>query len=365
MAPSSSPVPPDPAADVTTPAGMTRRTFRAMGTTVSVVLDERHAGGAAVVAGLFETWEQAFSRFRPGSELSRVNARAGRAVRVSPLFAEVVGTALEAARATDGIFDPGLERQMRTLGYDRTFDEVPRSRPDDGLATTAGGGWRSTEFDRAARTLRLPRDVSLDLGGIAKGLAVDAAIAELARLGAGPAAVEAGGDAAVVGLPVGMAGWPITIEVPGGSRAVAIPSGAVATSGISRRAWRVGEESRHHLVDPRSGRPADHSLWSVTAFAATCGQAEVAAKVAFILGPEAGTTFLLRIGVAGLLVDRDGGQIVVGRWADATDRAPSSTAPAAATPDRGEAGRTSPSSASTRTPSPTRRPRTATAAARS
>ncbi len=362
MAPSSSPVPPDPAADLATPAGMTRRQFRAMGTTVSVVLDERHAGGAAVVARLFETWEEAFSRFRPGSELSRVNARAGRAVAVSSLFAEVVDAALDAARATDGIFDPGLEGQMRAIGYDRTFDDVPRSRPDDGLAAKPGGGWRSIELDRAARTIRLPRDVSLDLGGIAKGLAVDAAIAELARLGAGPAAVEAGGDAAVIGSPDGMTGWPIAIEVPGGSRAVAIPSGAIATSGISRRAWRVGEESRHHLVDPRSGRPADHSLWSVTAFAALCGQAEVAAKVAFILGPAAGTSFLLRIGVAGLLVDRDGGQVVVGQWADAADGPASDGAPAAAAADVEGAPPTSPATASFRTGSPARRQRAATVA---
>lgn len=340
---------------------MTRRQFRAMGTTVSVVLDERHAGGAAVVAGLFETWEEAFSRFRSSSELSRVNAGTGRAVRVSPLFVEVVGTALEAARAADGIFDPALERQMRALGYDRTFDDVPRSRPDDGLSTTPGGGWRSIELDRAARTIRLPPDVSLDLGGIAKGLAVDAAIAELARLGAAPAAIEAGGDAAVIGLPIGMTGWPIAIEVPGGSRAVAIPSGAVATSGISRRAWRVGDESRHHLVDPRTGRPADHSLWSVTAFAATCGQAEVAAKVAFILGREAGTRFLLRIGVAGLLVDRDGSQVVVGRWAAAADGTSSGAAPAAATPDQGEALATSPATTPARSHALARRPRAAAA----
>ena len=98
-------------------------------------------------------------------------------------------------------------------------------------------------------------------------------------------------------------------------------------------------------MDPRSGRSTDHSLWSVTAFASSCGQAEVAAKVAFILGPDEGPRFLLRLGVAGLFVDRDGGQVAVGQWAGAIGAPPPAEAPA--------------STAAIAPHSPSRRPRTA------
>ena len=154
----------------------------------------------------------------------------------------------------------------------------------------------------AAGTIRLPRGCALDLGGIAKGMAVDAAVAELAERGVAAAVVEAGGDIAVTGLPPGAGAWPVVVEVRRGVREVAIASGALATSGISRRRWLRGGVEQHHLLDPRDGAPARNDLWSVTAAAATCAQAEVAAKVAFVLGREAGTRFLLRVGIPALLV---------------------------------------------------------------
>ncbi len=308
-----------------TPDGFARFVFRAMGTDVTVVLPAGDLAEAALVEDLFATWELALSRFRPESELSRINASAGAVTHISRLMVEVVDSALRAARATGGLFDPTLEPQMRALGYDRTFDDVAANAPGQPVAVP-GGAWRAIEFDRDAGTIRLPVGAALDLGGIAKGMAVDASIAELVRHGVAAAVVDAGGDLAVTGLPPGSAAWPVALELPGGHREVAIRSGALATSGVSRRRWRRGGVEQHHLVDPRTGEPARHDVWSVTASATNCAQAEVAAKVAFLLGRSEGTRFLLRHGISALLVDREGGQTTVGLWGDggrSSDRDPS------------------------------------------
>jgi thiamine biosynthesis lipoprotein len=308
------------AAGLATPPGFLRHEFRAMDTAVTVVLPARDVAASGVVEELFAEWEATLSRFRPGSELSRLNASAGRAVGVSPLLMAVVEAALHAARATDGIFDPALEPHLRALGYDRTFDEVVRDGPAPVLPGP-GGAWRSVEIDRVAGTVRLPAGSGLDLGGIAKGMAVDAALDELVRRGVAAAVVEAGGDLAVRGLPPDASAWSVALEVLPGEREVAIVTGALTTSGVSRRAWRRGGVEQHHLVDPRTGASARSDLWSVTAAAVTCAQAEVAAKVAFVLGRAAAARFLLRVGISALLVGRDGAETIVGPWADGADPA--------------------------------------------
>ncbi len=317
-----------------TPPGFTRREFKAMGTTVTVVVPDGDRTAGVLVEGLFATWEATLSRFRPESELSRLNAAGGQPFRASALLRAVVEEALQAARATDGVFDPALEQSMRAVGYDRTFDAVERDGPPLGPAIP-GGAWREIEVDRAARTIRLPAGATLDLGGIAKGMAVDASVAVLAERGVRAGLVEAGGDLAAIGLPRGVPAWLVGVEVLTGVREVAIVSGALATSGVSRRAWRRGGVEQHHLLDPRTGLPAANDLWSVTAAAATCAQAEVAAKVAFVLGRDAGARFLLGVGISALLIRRDGGEILVGPWAGASADAPSAPLALISLPPRG------------------------------
>ncbi len=320
LAPDGLAMPGPEAAPLATPPGYARHAFAGMGTTVSVVLPARDLDAATAVDGLFATWEAALSRFRPESELSRLNASAGRPFAASPLLLDVVDAALRAARATDGVFDPALEPALRALGYDRTFAAVERDGPAP-ATLVRGGSWRAIALDREAGIILLPAGAALDLGGIAKGMAVDAAVTELARRGVASAVVEAGGDVAVRGLPPGEVAWPIAVEVRRGVRDVAIASGALATSGIARRSWRRGGREIHHLVDPRTGDSARSALWSVTAAARSCAEAEVAAKAAFVLGERDGKRFLLRIGVSALLVRRDGREALVGGWAAAGDPA--------------------------------------------
>jgi FAD:protein FMN transferase len=317
LAASSLPPPAPVAPEEQTPDGMSRHIFAAMGTTVTVLAPAAHGPQAIeIVRTLFDEWERALSRFLPESELSRLNARAGTAVEVSPLLWDVLTTALEAARATDGRYDPTLLRQMLWIGYDRTFADIDRkgrvAAPTVGQARI-GGDWRLIQLDQARR-VTLPEGAGLDFGGIAKGMAVDAALDQLRALGLTPALVNAGGDLAVAGQPPGQCDWPIA--VPGRDRHWTIPlrNGAIATSTVTRRNWHQGDEVRHHLIDPATGEPARSDILSVTVVAPYCRQAEVGAKMALLLGAQAGVRFLETRGLAGLLIPTTGDYLAAGSW---------------------------------------------------
>ena len=309
--PSAEPTPPD----YSTPFGMRREEFRAMGTTISLLLPESQAEpGAQIVRSLFSEWEQTLSRFLPDSELSQLNAHAGTPVAVSDLLYAVLATALTMAQATEGVYDPALLEQLVRVGYDRTFDDLPAVRFDPIIPGEPGGRWRGIKVDPIRRRVTLPVGIKLDFGGIAKGMAVDAALEELRHSGISPALVNAGGDLAVLGLPPDAEQWPVA--APGREQFWTIPlrRGAVATSGIARRHWWQGNTLRHHLLDPRTGLPAQSDLWSVTVVTDRCEQAEVAAKVAFILGSQKGAEFLRRHRIAGLLIHEDGAWETVEPW---------------------------------------------------
>src|SRR5574340_568820 len=299
-----------------TPGAMVRHLFAAMGTEVTVPLPARAAAEAAGVERLFARWHATCTRFDPQSELSRLNRAAGRSVVVSALLFEVVSSARQAAQATDGLFDPTLLRSLEALGYDRDFADLVdgSARPVPDAPPPATGSWRTMELDRDRRAVRLPAGAGLDLGGLAKGMAVDAGLAWLADRGVTSAAIDAGGDLGVLGLPPEEDAWSIAIEAPLGTRVVSLPFGALATSSASRRRWRQGGAVRHHLLDPRTGLPSEAALWSATVAAMTCARAEVATKAAYLLGPEAGGRFLDERGLAGLFLLPDGQERRVGRW---------------------------------------------------
>ena len=287
-----------------------------MGTTISLLLPENQMErGKQFVQTLFADWEQTLSRFLPDSELSQLNQQTGVPVPVSELLYRVLATALTAAQATEGVYDPALLDQLVRLGYDRTFERLPTvSQFDPIIPGEPGGRWRGIKVDPIHRSVTLPAGIKLDFGGIAKGMAVDAALEKLRQSGIQTALVNAGGDLAVLGLPASAQQW--QIAVPGRERHWSMPlrHGAVATSGIARRHWWQGQQFRHHLLDPRTGLPAQSDLWSVTVVADRCEQAEVAAKVAFILGSRAGADFLRKYRMGGLLVHQDGTWATVEPW---------------------------------------------------
>jgi FAD:protein FMN transferase len=246
-----------------------RHSFRAMGTEVEALV----AGGASdlfsAVEAEFERLEALLSRFRPESELSRLNA-AGELDAGDDLVA-VTQLALDARERSGGRFDPTVHDALVAAGYDRSFELVPRD-----AAVTPGPAHRcGGPVEIRGSHIRLGPDVRLDLGGIAKGYAVDRAVGILAQ--AGPCLVNAGGDLAVrAGV------WPVALE--GTDLVLELASGAMATSGRNRRRWRRHGEEQHHLIDPSRGRPADNDLLQVTVVARTAVEAEVLAKVAFLGG---------------------------------------------------------------------------------
>jgi thiamine biosynthesis lipoprotein len=294
---------------------MVRRERRAMGSDLAVVVPAGRDDAVEVVWELFERWEQALSRFRPDSELSYLNAHAGRSVRVSRLLFEVTATALGAAEATGGLYDPTVLRALEAAGYDQSFELVPLSQDMPGAAPRALiSGWRCVRLDRHRQAIELAPGVGLDFGGIAKGMAVDAALAALAAAAIDCALVTAGGDLRVRGLPPGLDAWPIAVPTPTCIYRLHLERGALATSGVGRRNWRRGEVVYHHLIDPRTGLPARAKAWSVSVAAGTCAWAEAAAKAAFLLGADDGSDWLEARRLAGLFVDDAGGVRRAGVW---------------------------------------------------
>jgi thiamine biosynthesis lipoprotein len=252
---------------------MERRTFQAMGTEIELLVESEDAAEAFdAVEAQFERLEQVMSRFRSDSELSRLN-RDGR-IDASPDLAQVVWLAVDARERTDGRFDPTVHDALVDAGYDRTFDDVP---PDsDAESTTASrcGGRVSVK----GRHIELERGYRIDLGGIGKGFAAERA-AELLAL-AGPCLVSAGGDVALRGLPT-TGVWSVAVDE---SITLGLTEGGVATSGRDRRRWRRGGKELHHIIDPRTGTPAETDLLRVTAVGGDAVAAEVLAKSLFLAG---------------------------------------------------------------------------------
>jgi thiamine biosynthesis lipoprotein len=284
--------------------------FRCMTTEIELLVDACDARLASEALRsaerLFQEVEARFSRFCADSELVLSNRTPGETVRVSPDLAELVELALAAARASDGIFDPTVIDALEAAGYDRSVELIRRGGPHvPRRVAPQPGRWKQVVVDTTAGTLRLPAGVRLDLGGIGKGWAADRAGTILQPLG--PGMVSAGGDICAWGDQPGSQlgqGWLVALdhpEQPGRDLAwLRVRDGAVATSSITARRWAGG----HHLINPRTARPADTDLLSVTALAPTVVQADVAAKVALILGREAGLDWLMaQPGIEAVLID--------------------------------------------------------------
>src|SRR5947209_1550702 len=140
-----------------TPTGMRREEFRAMGTTISMLLPANQTEqGIKSVRTLFTEWEQTLSRFLPESELSQLNQQPGTSVAVSNLLYHVLTTALTAAQATQGVYDPALLDQLIQLGYDRTFDDLPTVRFAPIIPGEPGGGWRGIRVDPIRQHVSIP-----------------------------------------------------------------------------------------------------------------------------------------------------------------------------------------------------------------
>jgi thiamine biosynthesis lipoprotein len=231
--------------------------------------------------------ERILSNWRSESELSRLNRSARRrATHVSSDLFEAVERALYWARETEGAFDPTVEPLTRR------FRQGPsQGNPASSADWRAGhGNWRDVSLNRRSRTIRFRRGVrGLDLGGIAKGFALDRAAAVLRRQGMNAFLLDAGGQVLAAGAPAGMRGWPVAVADPARRDRPFLPlllsDVSAATSG---NAERPGE-----IVDPATGA-ALRWKGSATAVAPDATSADALSTALFVLGSERGTRWTRR-----------------------------------------------------------------------
>jgi FAD:protein FMN transferase len=353
-------------------------TFRVFGTTATLLITEASALAAArrLADAEFAAVDLACSRFRPDSELSALNAADGATVRISELFAELLGEALRAARLTDGAVDPTCGRALAELGYDRDFGLLepapalapgtagpgrtspgpagsgpassgaaspgPASPGPAGSGPASSGpassgparsgppsqvppagavpGWRSVQLETGPPRVTLAGGAQLDLGATAKARAADRCAAAIAgQLGCG-VLVSLGGDIAVAG-PVPAGGWRIRVTddhaagPDAAGQTVSITSGGLATSSTMVRAWARDGRRMHHIVDPSTGEPARSCWRTVSVAAGSCTDANAASTAAIVRGTTA-IRWLEDLSLPARLVREDGSVAVVAGWPD-------------------------------------------------
>jgi len=292
----------------------------ALGTSARVAVWPPESLGRVQIAvdTVLDELDRQASRFRADSELSWVNQAGGGLFLLSEGLAQAVGVALAAAYWTGGLADPTVGTALDSLGYDRDFAAIDPDRPEPVPPSSPAPGWESVQL--ADFMLRLPAGVRLDLGATAKGLGSDRAAraAMSASRQGGGVLVALGGDIAVAGItPRG--GWPVTVADENDladnppAQLVRLPAGAIATSSITCRTWRRAGRALHHIVDPRTGLPADGPWRMVSVAAATCADANAAATAAIVAGSRA-EQWLAGTGLPARLAGRDGCVRHVGGW---------------------------------------------------
>jgi FAD:protein FMN transferase len=304
-------------------SAIARDTFEVFGTTaVLLITDPRAIAQARSAADqVLAEVDRACSRFRPDSELVRLNAAGGEPLAISATFGDLLAAALRAAALTGGDVDPTCARALTSLGYDRDFADVTAGGDAAPRLTGSVGpvpGWRSVHLDQGGRRAWLEHGAQLDLGATAKAWAADRCAAQLAdALGCG-VLVSLGGDLSVAGPPP-PEHWRIRVSddhaapasAPG--QTVTISSGGLATSSTTVRTWIVGGRRVHHIIDPATGEPARSCWRTVSVAAGTCTDANIASTAAIIRGAAA-LDWLHDLGLPARLVRHDGSVETTAGW---------------------------------------------------
>ena len=273
-----------------------RLEFHAMGCEMLSVVDREPAPLLlAKVPAWFEEWEQALSRFRYDSELTRLNQIHEHPVHASETLWDVLQAARKAEKMTNRLVTPTLLDAIIEAGYDRPFDMLPHlAMPTSAPSLTASTSLTAIAIDNVTRTITLPLGLGLDFGGVAKGWAAHQAMKRLQS--EGPALIDAAGDIAISGPRPDASAWQIGIADPFHPgqeiEALFVTKGGVATSGKDHRRWTRNGVLQHHIIDPLTNQPAETDLLTVTVVAADVMKAEAAAKAAFILGSRAGLEWI-------------------------------------------------------------------------
>jgi thiamine biosynthesis lipoprotein len=257
----------------------------------------------------FHYFEHLLSRFRPDSELCHLNESQGLPFRATHDFFVVVEAALWAAQQTSGIYDPTILGYLESAGYDCTFKAVANWRPLFKDTTTVQSSlvsknlpagklskfdYRHIQIDSFTQTISLPPGLRIDLGGIGKGWTVDR-VADLIY-DKGHFLLNAGGDLYAYGSFGLEGGWDVHLAHPLNPdrdyASLKVDQHAVTTSTTAKRRWSKDGNIQHHLIDPRTGLPAQTDVISASVVSGRAFTAEIYAKTALILGVEDGLSFL-------------------------------------------------------------------------
>ena len=289
-------------------------TWRAWSCTVRIVTDDQRVLGAAVqdLDATLHRVDQLASRFRADSAVSRANGYPGKPIAIPRELVDLVGCTLDAAEQTEGAVDPTIGLAVARWGYDRDIADIPPDGPAV-VPMVRRATWRDVRLDRGMGLLTVPPGTALDLGATAKAHTADSVAKTLYRRYGSPVLVELGGDLAVAGTRTG--GWPVSVAEREGGEAevVVLHRGGLATSTTTVRTWQRGGRTVHHIIDPRTGAPADGCWRTATVAAASAVSANTASTAAIVLGEQA-LDWLAERGLAARLVHRDGSITTTPGW---------------------------------------------------
>ena len=290
-----------------------RLPFRAMGGEMLVVMEGENSAPSIIdeIPVWFEGWEQTLSRFRPNSELSRLNQTFDQPVEVSDTLWDVFQYSLSAEIITNGLVTPTVLDAMLEAGYDQSFDNLPRyqNKNESSNFLTATHPLSLVVWDEKSQTICLPHGVHLDFGGVAKGWAAHQTVERLKEFGS--VLMNAAGDIAISDSLANGQPWQIGVKNPfvkeTDFETLNLSRCGVATSGKDRRHWKQNGLARHHIIDPYTAQPAQTNVVTATIVAPTVMEAGAAAKAVLILGGEEGLKWIEADPVlAGIIVLENG-----------------------------------------------------------
>ncbi len=266
-----------------------------LGTQVEVKVYHRDRERAEEVIDLafqeVERIENLLSKYRKGSDVSLLNRESsGNEVKVNPETLKVINASLRYAELTNGTFDITVAPLMELWGFVKKESRIPTD--EEIVEALSLINHKGLILNEVEGTVMFGKEgMSIDLGGVAKGYAVDRAIVVLRREGIKSGMVNAGGDIFVMGSPSDRDFWRIAVEHPKGKgkylTILELKDQAVATSGDYRKFFEIGGKRYCHIMDPRTGRPVKGML-SVTTIADSCLEADALATAVFVMGKEKG-----------------------------------------------------------------------------
>ena len=260
------------------------------------------------------------NRFITDSDVSRINEAQGQLVPVSTLTMTLVDVALASAADSGGAVDPTIGTHLLRAGYDIDIERIRDLLVAHDTSDAPPADWTRVRVDRDLSCIGVPAGMRIDLGATAKAWAADTAAWRIARTLDTGVLVEIGGDVSVAGRKEDP--WQVLVREQAGmpGQRIGLTHGGVATSSTTARRWRTAAGESHHLIDPRTGRPAAGPWRTAAVWAPSAVEANTASTAAIVLGDGA-TGFLDGLGLAARLVDRSGAVHLLGAWPAAAEAA--------------------------------------------